>query len=267
MRAVQLRSWASDGFTLVEMLVTLALIAMLVALLLPAMSQAREASMSMRCQSNLRQLGAVAIAYAVDSRDRLTPVKRQTFYFHHIKPMNLGVYYHTGYFSSLSLMFCDKAPAGYGKVDPGHQGFSLADYNQGPAPFKGPYQANSYQVRSVSARYDPLKPQGMLNWIWDGHPVPGTEDDNANFSLRMSSTTQDTALIIDLYAPYYTYAVTGLRATETKGHRFVLNRVFADGSAMGRNDWDKRTIMTGGYSLSQVAFGATGWPWYQAFDR
>lgn len=255
------------GYTLIEMLVTLALVVMLVALLLPAFSKAREAAQSTRCQNNLRQLAAASQTYAVDSRDRLTPVKRQTFYFHHTQPMNLGVYYKLGYFNAFSLMFCDSAPTGYGNIDPGHQGFSLADYATGPKPFFGPYQGNSYQVRSVSAKYNPLAAEGPRNWIWDGNPNPGTQDDNANYTLRLSSATQDTALIIDLYALYYTYRVTGQPSTRSSGHRFILNRVYADGSAMGRNDWDKPTIMTGGYTLAQLPWGATGWPWFQAFDR
>lgn len=256
-----------SGYTLVELLVTLALIAMLIALLLPAVSKARETSQAMQCQNNLRQLAAASQTYAIDSRDRLAPIKRQTFYFHHTQPMNLGIYHTLGYFNSLALMFCAQAPTGYGKLDPNHQGFSIQDYTNGPAAYKGTYQANSYQVRSVSAMYNPLKPESALNWIWDGYPNPGTQDDNANYRLRLSSATQDTALIIDLYAPYYTYTVTKHPSTRTIGHRFILNRVYADGSAMGRNDWDKPTIMTGGYTLAQLPFGATGWPWIQAFDR
>lgn len=55
-----------NGFTLIELMVVIAICSLLVAILLPALGNAREQARAMLCMSNQRQLGIVAHSYVSD---------------------------------------------------------------------------------------------------------------------------------------------------------------------------------------------------------
>jgi prepilin-type N-terminal cleavage/methylation domain-containing protein/prepilin-type processing-associated H-X9-DG protein len=63
------------AFTLIELLVVIVVIAILVGMLIPAISMVQNSARSTKCQSNLRQQGLAFTAYAHDNNDAVPPIK------------------------------------------------------------------------------------------------------------------------------------------------------------------------------------------------
>ena len=64
---------APRGFTLIELLVVISIIALLIAILLPALQAARDTAENIKCLSNLRQQGVAFESYRADSEDFYVP--------------------------------------------------------------------------------------------------------------------------------------------------------------------------------------------------
>lgn len=65
------------AFTLIELLVVISIIALLIGILLPALSSARLTASRLTCMSNIRGLGLVMLVYTTDSNDYLARSKQK----------------------------------------------------------------------------------------------------------------------------------------------------------------------------------------------
>lgn len=66
-----------SGFTVVELLVVVAILAVMAAVAIPAVSPAIERSRSAKCLGNLRQIGAAVLQYAADNDYRFPAIETE----------------------------------------------------------------------------------------------------------------------------------------------------------------------------------------------
>lgn len=142
-----------SGFTLVELLVVIGIIALLISILLPALSKARASAKSAMCMSNLRTLGQCYYVYANDNKGK------GFIYAYVVAPP-------TGMTSSQQFWFAARntASGGTQSWDPA-TGY-LTSYYKNPAFLNCPSASDEYQKYNLLGPVaPPLTTYAYNGWL------------------------------------------------------------------------------------------------------
>jgi prepilin-type processing-associated H-X9-DG protein/prepilin-type N-terminal cleavage/methylation domain-containing protein len=211
------RRHGTRGFTLVELLVVIGIIALLISMLLPALNKARRSANTVACASNLRQFGQMFALYANQNKGWLPPTY-----------MPVG-FVPTWYQSIMALMgkkdsdyviaapYQKTAPFGIWQCPENPDVLFPADASNGP--LNNSYMVNSWtslpgpEYRYMGSNTAWFKWSGELYAMWDG------------CYFRAENTIEDGA-------GSYPQLVPGIRNTAYR-HNRGINMLYADGHV----DW------------------------------
>jgi len=137
-----------NGFTLIELLVVIAIIAILAAMILPALSAAKQKAYAAQCLNNARQIGLATLVYVSDNEDKFpcgVDVKNDASWsdrtaWHVLLLPYLGV--------NVIAVSTNSASKAY--VCPSDLAGAAATYPQGFILFQEDYRANAYLFRNTS---------------------------------------------------------------------------------------------------------------------
>ena len=217
------------GFTLVELLVVIGIIALLISILLPSLQRAREAAQRTACLANLRSVMQMVHIYATDNKQQI-PLgclgdDYQTSYFiaqgtggADMKWPGFGLLYKGGYLTDPRFLFCPSENMPFHMYDTAPQNAWLPD---NPSANTNQSVRAGYFLRPFTETFQPV--------LWKRFSTPYAPPlDNKNTPNHewspypKISRMKRVAIASDIFT-------TPVRVTTR--HKKVLNVAYADGSA------------------------------------
>jgi len=109
------------GFTLVELLVVISIIALLLAILMPSLARARDEAKSLVCKTNLKQLGQGMISYVISENNGYFPIEQNHMVWIRQVTDYIGLKWEDQY-KKKGYNYCPKATKFSNAVDPRYGG-------------------------------------------------------------------------------------------------------------------------------------------------
>ena len=171
------------GFTLIELLVVISIIALLIALLLPALGAARHQAQILQCSNNLKQLMTSVHTYATDHGDRLP--------YSNWGPAAYPPGYEAGWLYAGRIQG-DPQVRETGAIWPYHESHEIyrcplddPPWDRGPAQKLSSYMMNgainAFSNSQIPFTLTQLRSDGILLWETDEQRGGGFWNDGANF--------------------------------------------------------------------------------------